>query len=152
MPYRSLEDIADDIIAVLKNTETFKSISKAAIDDHEQLMEHAASILGTPKAVVCIGAGRWNKRAMIREFSVAIVVMAKFRKGLEEKAESVWTLTEAATAPFLPKLEEDMEPIVPVFPEINGVKYELKNWAPLETAKATVSFVIELAATEVMKY
>ncbi|MDD5698490.1 MAG: hypothetical protein PHH77_07720 [Victivallaceae bacterium] len=152
MPYRPLEDIADDIIAALEATEAFKSVSKAAIDNHAQLLEHAANITGAPKAVVCIGDGRWTKRAMIREFSVAIVVMAKFHKGLESKAESVWTLADAAAAPFLPVTDDELEPVVPVFPEINGVKYELKNWAPLETVKAAASFVIELAATEVMKY
>jgi hypothetical protein len=149
MPYRPLEDIADDIIAVLKATSIFKSVSKAAIDNHTQLLKHAANMIGSPKAVVCIGDGDWKKYGMIRNFSVAIVVMAKFQVGLANKAESAWSLAEAAAAPFLPVIEEG---VAPVFPEFGGVKYELKNWAPLETVDTATSFVIELAATEVMKY
>lgn len=149
MSYRPFEDIADDIIAALEATDTFKSVSKAAVDNYQQLLEHAANIIGIPKAVVCVGSGDWAKYGTVRKFSVAIVVMAKFHKGLESKAESVWTLAEAAAAPFLPVIENGK---APVFPEIEGVKYELKNWAPLETLKTTASFVIELAATEVMKY
>ena len=149
MPYRSFEDIADDIIALLEAKNVFRSVSKAAIDNHNQLLDHAANMIGSLKAVVCIGDGDWDEYGMIRNFSVAIVVMAKFRKGIDKKAESVWTLAEAAAAPFLPVVELDK---APVFPEFSGVKYELKNWAPLETVKTTASFVIELAATEVMKY
>lgn len=149
MPYRTFENITDDIIAALEAKNVFKSVSKAAVDNYQQLMEHAANTAGTPKAVVCIGAGRYEKYATLRNFSVALVVMAKFRKGVDKKAESVWTLAETAAEPFLPVLEEGKPP---VFPEINGVKYELKEWVPLETVKAATSFVIELAATEVMKY
>lgn len=149
MPYRPLEDIADDLIAVLKDTNAFKSVSQAAIDNHRQLLKHAANMIGSPKAVICIGAGTWKKYGMIREFSVAIIVMTKFQKGLAKKAESAWALAEIAAAPFLPVIEEDK---APVFPVIEGVKYELKNWAPLETVDTATSFVIELAATEVMKH
>lgn len=149
MFYRPFEDIADDIIAVLEAKDVFKSVSKAAIDNHRQLLKHAANILGSPKAVVCIGDGKWEKYGMIRKFSVAIIVMAKFQKGLGNKAESVWTLAEAAAEPFLPVIENGK---APVFPEIEGVKYELKDWTPLETVETAASFVIELAATEVMKY
>ena len=149
MPYRPLEDIADDIKAVLEAQNVFKSVSKAALDNYRQLLKHAANIAGTPKAIVCIGNGNWNTRGMVRTFSVAIVVMAKFQKGIANKAESVWTLAEAAAAPFLPVIEENTAPL---FLEINGVKYELKRWDPLETNDLTASFIIELAATEVMKY
>ena len=153
MAFRQLTDIAADVVAVVEATGKFKSVTWAAINNHKQLMECAANIPTVPKAIVCIGSGKFDKYATLRKFDLAIVVFAKFNT-VTKQADAVWTLAEAAAAPFLPQfpVDENGNDLPPVFPEINGVKYELQSWAPLETDNRTASFVIELETVEVYKY
>lgn len=149
MPYQQLTSIADDVIAKLEATGVFGSVTWVALDNHRQLMEHAKTIAVTPKAVVCIGSGNYHQQAMYRVFTIAIVVFSKFKRSRQRTADAVWTLADAASGPFIPIVETDAPP---VFPVINGVKYELKGWEPLETDDRTASFVVELQATEIIKY
>lgn len=149
MPYQQLTSIADDIVTVVEATGEFKSVSWVALDSYDKLMKYAKTIAVTPKAIVVIGSGRYEENALKRKYTVAIVVFAKFRKSRQSKAEAVWSLAEAASAPFIPVVTVDAPP---VFPEINGVHYELKGWEPLETDDRTASFVVEIKATEIIKY
>lgn len=149
MAFRKLTDIAADVVAQIQATNSFLSVTWAAVNNHQQLMDHASNIIHLPKAIVCIGSGNYDKHALIRRLTLAIVVFAQWNINTKQ-ADAVWTLAEAAAEPFLPQFpqDEDGNDLPPVLPEINGVQYELKSWSPLESDNRTAAFVIELNAVE----
>lgn len=149
MPYQQLTSIADDVIDELEATAAFKSVTWVALDNYRQLMDYAKTIAVTPKAIVCIGSGNYAQQGMYRKFTIAIVVFANYKRSRSSRADAVWALADAAAGPFIPVVATDA---APVFPVINGVEYELKGWEPLGTDDRTASFVVELEATEIIKY
>jgi len=147
--YRDLADIAEDVRLAVEATGVFRHTSWLACDNHRQLAEYIRTVPSSPAAVVCIGSGDWSDAALKRAFTVAVVVFAPFFSSRQSKSESVWTLAEAAAAPFLP----DVAPgVAPEFPAIQGVQYELRGWRPLSTDEKAASFVLEIRATEVAHY
>lgn len=146
MGFRSFENIADDVIAELTATGAFKSVTSAAASSPRQLLDHAANITQTPKAIVVIGDGGFGDHGASRTFSVGIAVFAEFRVKTADVAKNVWALADAAAAPFLPVFVEGEAPVTK---KINGVEYTPKNWMPLETSDRSASFVIEIEAVDV---
>jgi hypothetical protein len=146
MSFRSYEDVAADVIAELVATGEFKSVTCAAVSSPRQLLEHAANIVRTPKAIVVIGDGGYEQYGAVRRFSVGIAVLAEFRAGTADVAKSVWALVDAAVAPFLPVFASGQAPAAKI---IEGVRYEPKNWTPIETSDRSASFVIEIEALDV---
>ena len=146
MGFRSFEDVANDIIAVLTATGAFKSVTSAAASSPRQLLEHAANITQTPKAIVVIGDGGFEEYGAVRRFSVGIAVFADFHVKTADVAKSVWALADAAVAPFLPVFAAGQPPAAKI---IEGVEYTPKNWLPLETSDRSASFVIEIEAVDV---
>jgi hypothetical protein len=148
MMYRSLTDIADDVADAVRATKAFRAVSTASIDSYSQLVEQAKAVKLTPAAIICLGSGRWSDHRLKREFKVAVVVFSAYKRNMERKSDAVWTLAEAAAEPFLPVFEPAA---LPVWPEINGVEYELLGWQPLSLDEKTASFILEINAVEVAK-
>lgn len=146
--YRSLNDIANDVAEALEATEAFKDIDVAAVTNGEQLYKAAANLTTMPAAVVCIGDGDFQQFGSLRNFSVVIVVFAKFAATKARRAANVWNLLEAAAKPFLPIFTAGQPPALPV---INGIQYEAKGWAPLGGDAPTAAFSLELDAVEIFK-
>jgi hypothetical protein len=146
--YRPLSDVAEDVRTVVAATNAFRHTASLAIDSYTQLREYIKTIPTSPAAVICIANGDWTGHALKREFTVAIVVFAPFKAQFDDKSNSVWTLAEAAAAPFLPVIADGQ---APVFKAINGVDYELDDWRPLSLDEKAASFVLELTATEVAR-
>lgn len=146
--YRSLNEIAADIVEVLEALNVFKYVEAAAVSNGSQLFKAAANIRLAPAALVCIGEGDFENHGSLRTFSPVIIILADYRSGLSRNSENIWTLTEAAIEPFLPVFQPGTPP---VFPEINGIKYELKGWSPVDSDDRTSAFAVELEAVEVFK-
>jgi hypothetical protein len=148
MPYRSLENIAEDIKALLEATEAFETVETRAVSSGEQLFDAVSNIRKTPAAFVLLGDGSYDRNGLVRTFSPVIVVLAEYKSAGERRAAGVWALLEAAQGPFEPVLEEGQPP---VFPGVNGVGYELKGWSPVGGTGSIAAYALELEATETFK-
>ena len=143
--YRAFKDIAADVKGVLDETKVFKKVDIAAVSTGEQLIKRVAS-LAPVSAIICIGSGDFEQVGGVRQFTVAIIVVASPDATEASRAVDVWSLMESALVPFLP--EKDDEGNLQWL-TLNDVIYEPKGWMPVDSPLLRVpAFALELDAKE----
>jgi hypothetical protein len=147
--FKNLYDIADGVKSRLEDLDIFKAVNVAAISNGGQIWLAKDVLNQLPSAVVCIGSGEFESNGLVGNMSVLIIVIDQFKAGTEAKAGGIWPLVDSVCASFMPQVGAGA---APVMPEIDGVEYELKSFAPIESSERVVAFGIELNAALSAEY
>lgn len=132
--FTDVKTVSELLIKHVEKINGLKSVGFTAVTDEKQLLQYAKTLAGSPKAVICMGGGQFEKYGMSRKFRVGIVLLVPFQ--LHQAIEAL-TLLDATISSF-------------AYPLTLGGKIDviLTGWAPLETDAQTLAFALEIELTE----
>lgn len=135
MSFRSIDDIADDLMAALPAA-TFKDIRKCNVTDYKLLLSVIPELTLLPGAIVCAGPHDFTDGGFTRIDDIAIVIIDKFRGSVAAKASGSWAALEAADSIF----PSDGSALA-----INGVYYLRESARPVKIDGKT-AYIIQIKA------
>jgi len=145
MAARTLNEIAQDLKALIEQAAICREVRIAAITSYEQVHKLIPSLARLPAAVVCVGAGEYDATASARDVNPALLLVAPFEATVEAKSLAIWTLLEQAAALFIP----------PSGPRsalnINDVVYIPTGFRPIATGSQCSAYLLELKAQQTTK-
>lgn len=139
--FQNLKDVAGAVADAVRGTGLFRTVEYAAIDSVEQLLEVAKNIPRAPKAIVAIGNGSFDTHSLVREYSLAVVIITDFRADKSGKADELFRAIEAVERLFTPSANG-----VPA--SYGGAEFELRSFRALPLDVKTNAVVVELNATD----
>lgn len=112
-----------------------RGVTYAVISNHKQLMQSAATVSGSPKAVICQGACRYANHGLTRTSRCAIVVFIPFQPGQNGVAKRI---LDSIAQLFIPSA---------VLGE-GALVAEIDNWSAIETDAQTLSYALTVNVVE----
>lgn len=139
--FQNLKAVAGAVADAVRGTGLFRTVEYAAIDSVEQLLEVAKNIPRAPKAIVAVGNGSFDTHSLVREYSLAVVIITDFRADKSGKADELFRAIEAVERLFTPSASG-----VPA--SYGGAEFELRSFRSLPLDVKTNAVVVELNATD----
>ncbi len=138
MSFRTLNDMAADLKAMLEESGKLKEVRMAAITSYEQLQDVIPTLGKLPAAVVCIGFGDFGDTASVKNVQPGILLVDKFESTAEKKALGIWKVLDDIAELFIPK--KGARSAV----NMNGVIYLPDSFRPIVCQKTSSAYLLEL--------